>query len=167
MAQEIERKFLVNTDLWQPQTAGIKIMQCYLARTEGMTLRLRLADDKAFLTLKGATRGITRSEFEYAIPRQDALDMIKEFPVSASVCKMRYYSQVGNHRWEVDIFEGANAGLAVAEIELESVDEKFELPEWVTREVSGDRRYRNAYLAEHPYNSWVEKPESSDGSNKL
>ena len=69
MAQKIERKFLVNTDLWQPQTAGIKIMQCYLARTEGMTLRLRLADDKAFLTLKGVTRGITRSEFEYAIPR--------------------------------------------------------------------------------------------------
>lgn len=165
MAQEIERKFLVNLDLWQPPANGVKIMQCYLARTEGMTLRLRLADDKAFLTLKGATRGISRSEFEYAIPRQDALDMLKEFPVSASVCKTRYYEQVGNHRWEVDIFEGANAGLAVAEIELESADEKFELPEWVTGEVSSDRRYRNAYLAEHPYKKWQENPGSADNIN--
>ena len=154
MAQEIERKFLVNLDLWQPPAQGIRIMQCYLVHAEGMTLRLRLTEDKAFLTLKGATRGISRSEFEYMIPRQDALDMLKEFPVSASVCKTRYYSQVGNHRWEVDIFEGNNAGLAVAEIELASADETFEMPEWVTQEVSDDRRYRNAYLAEHPYKDW-------------
>ena len=82
MAQEIDRKFLINSELWQKPEKGIKIVQCYLVRAEGMTLRLRLADDKAYLTLKGATRGISRSEFEYAIPQKDALDMLKEFPVS-------------------------------------------------------------------------------------
>ena len=157
MAQEIERKFLINSELWQKPEKGIKIVQCYLVRAEGMTLRLRLADDKAYLTLKGATRGISRSEFEYAIPQKDALDMLKEFPVSSSVCKTRYHVKVGSHTWEVDIFEGANAGLAIAEIELASADEAFEKPEWVTQEVSDDRRYRNAYLADHPYSQWQEK----------
>ena len=154
MAEEIERKYLIDPARWQRPESGIKIMQCYLVRSQAMTLRLRLADEKAFLTIKGPTCGITRSEFEYESPRQDALDMLKEFPVSASVCKTRYYSQVGNHRWEVDIFEGNNAGLAVAEIELPAADAEFELPEWVTQEVSDDRRYRNAYLAEHPYKDW-------------
>lgn len=154
MSKEIERKYLVDLNLWQPKNKGIKIMQCYLVRSEGMTLRLRIADDKAFLTIKGRTNGISRSEFEYPIPKRDAMDMLKEFPVSASVCKTRYYEDVAGHRWEIDIFEGANAGLAVAEIELTNADEKFELPEWVTQEVSDDRRYRNAYLAEHPYKDW-------------
>ena len=154
MAKEIERKYLVDLTRWQPQGKGIRIMQCYLVRSEKMTLRLRLADDQAFLTIKGRTSGISRSEFEYNIPRKDALDMLKEFPVSASVCKTRYYEQIGAHRWEVDIFEGANAGLAVAEIELTAADETFELPPWVLQEVSDDRRYRNAYLADHPFSNW-------------
>ena len=157
MAKEIERKYLVDLSLFQLPEKGITIMQCYLVRAEGMTLRLRFADDKAFLTLKGRTDGISRSEFEYAIPRRDAIDMLKEFPVSASVCKTRYHVKVGSHLWEVDIFEGDNAGLAVAEIELLSADETFEIPKWVTQEVSSDRRYRNAYLADHPYSQWQEK----------
>ena len=154
MAEEIERKYLIDPARWQPSGSGIKIMQCYLVRSKQMTLRLRMADNKAFLTIKGPTRGITRSEFEYEIPRQDALDMLKEFPVSSSVCKTRYHVTVGSHLWEVDIFEGENAGLAIAEIELASADETFEMPEWVTQEVSTDRRYRNAYLADHPYSQW-------------
>lgn len=154
MAKEIERKYLIDLARWQKPANGIKIMQCYLVRSENMTLRLRLADDKAFLTIKGRTSGISRSEFEYVIPRQDALEMLKEFPVSASVCKTRYYEQIGSHRWEVDVFEGGNAGLAVAEIELADADEKFELPAWVLQEVSNDKRYRNAYLADHPYSQW-------------
>ena len=154
MAEEIERKYLIDPARWQPSGSGIKIMQCYLVRSKQMTLRLRMADNKAFLTIKGPTLGITRSEFEYEIPRQDALDMLKEFPVSSSVCKTRYHVTVGSHLWEVDIFEGENAGLAIAEIELASADETFEMPEWVTQEVSTDRRYRNAYLADHPYSQW-------------
>ena len=154
MTQEIERKYLVDLNRWQPTDEGVKIMQCYLVRSPQMTLRLRLAGEKAFLTLNGPTCGISRSEFEYAIPRSDALSMLKEFPVSGSIIKTRYYTQVGSHRWEIDLFEGDNAGLAVAEIELASADETFELPDWVTCEVSSDPRYRNAQLVEHPYSHW-------------
>ena len=154
MAEEIERKYLIDPARWQPSGSGIKIMQCYLVRSKQMTLRLRMADNKAFLTIKGPTRGITRSEFEYEIPRQDALDMLKEFPVSGSITKTRYYEQVGSYRWEVDVFAGENSGLYLAEIELPAADAEFELPDWVTQEVSTDRRYRNAYLADHPYSQW-------------
>ena len=154
MGCEIERKFLIDPAKWQKPEKGVRIMQGYLIRSEGLSLRLRLADDKAFLTLKGACKGISRSEFEYEIPPEDLEAMLKEFGSGKYISKMRYYEQVGDHRWEIDIFEGENAGLAVAEIELQSEDETFELPSWVTEEVSGDFRYRNAYLVENPYTKW-------------
>ena len=154
MACEIERKFLVDTKRWQPADEGLKIMQCYLVRSPEMSLRLRLAGEQAFLTIKGASHGISRSEFEYTIPRQDAFDMLKEFKVKNSIIKTRYYTQVGSHRWEIDVFEGDNHGLVLAEIELGSEDENFIMPDWITEEVSGDPRYRNACLAAHPYKQW-------------
>ena len=154
MGCEIERKFLIDPAKWQKPEKGVRIMQGYLIRSEGLSLRLRLADDKAFLTIKGASKGISRSEFEYEIPPEDLEAMLKEFGSGKYISKMRYYEQVGDHRWEIDIFEGENAGLAVAEIELQSEDETFELPSWVTEEVSGDFRYRNAYLVENPYTKW-------------
>jgi adenylate cyclase len=154
MCCEIERKFLVDLDKWQNPGNGVRIMQGYLVRNEKISLRLRLADDKAFLTIKGASNGISRSEFEYEIPPEDLEAMFEEFGSGKYISKMRYYEKVGSHLWEIDIFEGDNAGLAVAEIELASVGEEFEMPVWATEEVSGDKRYRNACLVENPYKFW-------------
>ena len=154
MGCEIERKFLVDLARWQKPEKGVRIKQGYLVRHEGLSLRLRLADDKAFLTIKGASKGISRSEFEYEIPPEDLEAMFAEFGSGKYISKVRYYEQVGDHRWEIDIFEEANTGLAVAEIELEHEDEVFEMPSWVTEEVSDDPRYRNAYLVEKPYSEW-------------
>ena len=154
MACEIERKFLVDTAQWTPPAQGVKIIQGYLVRSEKVSVRLRLADKQAFLTLKGSTRGISRSEFEYEIPPADAMQMMQEFSDGNFVCKTRYYVQVGKHCGEVDVFDGANAPLVMAEIKLASEDEEFEKPDWILEEVSADRRYRNAYLAGHPYSQW-------------
>ena len=154
MGCEIERKFLVDLARWQKPEKGVRIKQGYLVWHEGLSLRLRLADNKAFLTIKGASKGISRSEFEYEIPPEDLDAMFEEFGSGKYISKVRYYEQVGDHRWEIDIFEGANTGLAVAEIELKHEDEVFEMPSWVTEEVSDDPRYRNAYLVEKPYSEW-------------
>lgn len=154
MALEIERKFLIDTALWLKPGKGIKIVQGYLVRSMGLSIRLRIADEQAFLTVKGAAKGFTRSEFEYEIPVDDAQKMLQEFSDGSTVSKTRYRTMVGDHCWEVDIFEGANTGLAVAEIELANEDESFKMPDWVTCEVTGDKRYNNTYLAEHPYQEW-------------
>ena len=154
MGCEIERKFLIDTAKWQPPAEGVRIVQGYLVRSEKISLRLRLADDKAFLTIKGASKGISRSEFEYEIPPEDLEAMFDEFGSGKFISKTRYYQQVGSHRWEIDIFEGENSGLAMAEIELTDPDECFEMPEWVLEEVSEDKRFRNAYLVENPYSTW-------------
>ncbi len=156
MACEIERKFLIDLNKLQLPENGVRIEQSYIVRTQQLTLRLRRAGNRYFMTLKGSSNGISRSEFEYEIPGKDYLDMLQEFRSGESlvISKTRYYVPCGNHTWEVDVFDGENSGLAVAEIELQSVDEPFEMPDWVTVEVSDDHRYRNAYLAGHPYRSW-------------
>ena len=156
MGCEIERKFLIDLNKWQKPEKGILIMQGYLIRTEKISLRLRMADDKAFLTIKGASKGIARSEFEYEIPPADLDAMFSECGSGKFIRKTRYLEKVGPHTWEIDIFEGDNAGLAVAEIELSNADEEFEMPDWVLQEVSDDKRYRNAYLVENPWNTWQE-----------
>ena len=154
MAREIERKYLVKHELLPELSNGVKMVQCYLVRSEKFTLRLRLADQKAFLTIKGRSSGISRSEFEYEIPALDALNMLKEFNPGNSVCKTRYCIDFAGHTWEVDVFEGSNSGLITAEIELNSEDEIFELPPWIASDISEDPRYRNANLAAHPYQEW-------------
>ena len=154
MALEIERKFLIDKTRCPLPAEGVKMVQGYLMRTLELSIRLRLAGGEAFLTIKGAQKNFTRSEFEYKIPAGDAEKMLAEFADGKLVSKTRYFIPAGKHTWEVDIFEGANFPLAVAEIELSREDETFELPDWITTEVTGDKRYNNTYLAEHPYPEW-------------
>lgn len=153
MFLEIERKFLVR-GFCSEGLRFKKMKQAYLAK-EGCTLRVRIADVKAFLTIKGKTEGISRAEFEYEIPMEDANAMM-DLAVYPPIIKTRYYAEVDGKTWEVDVFEGENEGLVMAEIELKSEDEKFTLPDWAAEEVTGDKRYYNAYLAKNPYKKWAD-----------
>ncbi|EFK95229.1 adenylate cyclase [sediment metagenome] len=153
MAIEIERKFLVDMGKLPKLDCGIKILQGYLL-AHSPSIRIRIANDKAFLTIKGKpTNNISRSEFEYEIPLSDGLKLLKECK-ELIISKTRYEIMYENHLWELDIFEEENKGLVVAEIELSSEDESFTLPSWVTVEVSNDTRYTNANLISHPYCKW-------------
>ncbi len=155
MAQEIERKFLVKGDGWRDPTNATRYRQGYLSTDKARTVRVRTAGDKAYLTIKGATEGVSRAEFEYPIPLDDANQLL-------GLChrplieKDRYLIPYGDHEWEVDEFFGDNEGLVVAEVELESEDQPFERPDWVGPEVSDDPRYFNASLVAHPYREWRE-----------
>jgi adenylate cyclase len=150
---EIERKFLVDTAKLPPLLNGKKLLQGYLVpRTP--SIRIRTSDNEAFLTIKGdSSNGITRSEFEYPIPHTDALELLKQCK-GLLISKIRYEISHEGHLWELDIFENENDGLIVAEIELESEDEEFALPNWATTEVSNDPRYTNASLSQLPYSQW-------------
>ncbi|NBB92611.1 MAG: CYTH domain-containing protein [Gammaproteobacteria bacterium] len=155
MATEIERKFLVSGESWrQHADAGTAIRQGYLCAEKDRTVRLRLTATGATLTIKGAGAGIARSEYEYAIPRKDGQEMLDTLCVGAPIAKTRYRVEYSGHVWEIDLFEGANAGLVLAEVELDSADEAVDLPGWAGREVSEDERYYNAYLTRHPFGSW-------------
>ncbi|WP_041914206.1 CYTH domain-containing protein [Selenomonas ruminantium] len=152
MAKEIERKFLVK-DNWQPQGAGMKIAQGYLSTVPERTVRVRIKDDKGYLTIKGKNEGISRAEFEYEIPLQDAEALLRlaEQPVLE---KTRYLEKQGDFLWEIDVFAGDNEGLVVAEIELPTEETVFSRPSWLGEEVSGDVRYYNANLIKMPYSLW-------------
>lgn len=155
MATEIERKFLVRDDRWREQAApGVRLMQGYLASTPAVTVRARLEGERGVLTIKGATRGIRRSEFEYPIPAADAKAMLSELAATGIIEKTRYPVRCGPHTWELDVFAGDNAGLVVAELELSREDEPFERPSWLGDEVSDDPRYYNANLARQPFTHW-------------
>ena len=153
MALEIERKFLVKNDSWKKSAdSGIKIIQGYIASENG-TIRIRIAGDNAFLTLKGRSTfdGLSRHEFEYAIPLPDAEKMLEELCDKPFIEKTRYSVVAEDtHEWVVDVFSGANSGLVMAEIELKSEDEKFILPGWVGEDVSSRPEYRNSSLAKTP-----------------
>ena len=154
MAIEIERKFLVADTAFLAGLEGERLVQGYVAGTERATVRVRRCGEQAWLTLKGRSVGISRSEFEYPIPPADAERMLLELCADPVISKTRYRIPHGDHLWEVDVFDGANAGLVIAEIELAREDEVFAVPEWLGAEVSGDPRYFNSRLAEHPYRSW-------------
>ncbi len=143
--QEIERKFLVSST---PEVLdnGVVMQQGYLA-TGGVTTRIRIGNDKAWITIKGKTVGFTRPEYEYEIPLQDAQEMLDLFCGNA-VKKTRYIIHHEGHDWEVDFFKGNHDGLILAEIELSSEEESFSTPNWLGEEVSNDHRYRNSYLAQ-------------------
>ena len=151
---EIERKFLVTGDGWRGG-AGERMAQGYLAATPASSVRVRLAGPRAWLTVKSGGSGRVRREFEYAIPPTDAQAMLALCP-DASVEKIRYRIAYAGRTWEVDAFLGANAGLVVAEIELEAPEAEVVLPDWVGIEVTDDPRYLNANLAVHPWRDWVE-----------
>ena len=152
MATEIERKFLVQGTPWRPGS-GVLFTQGYLNRDKARTVRVRLADGKAFLTIKGLTQGASRAEFEYEIPAADAEQLMSlcDGPI---IQKNRYVIVHDGSTWEVDEFLGENAGLVLAEIELTSEDQPFSRPPWLGAEVTHDRRYYNSSLASHPYLEW-------------
>jgi adenylate cyclase len=155
MALEIERKYLVANDKWQDNVIKKSVMkQGYLATVPNATVRVRVSGSEARLTIKGRSKGISRSEYEYPIPLQDAEEILKNHITGALVEKVRYKVKCGDHVWDLDVFAGANHGLIMAEVELSSEEEGFQMPEWAGEEVSSDRRYYNASLASHPYCDW-------------
>ncbi len=153
MAFEIERKFLVDTNKWTPTDAGAKLIQAYLGLDPLPVVRVRIKGEKAFLTIKGPSRTISRPEFEYEIPVEDAYELLK-LAISEPVEKTRHKIQHEGFLWEVDVFSGKNKGLVMAEIELKSDNQQFSRPDWILQEVSGDGRFYNSYLSEHPFQEW-------------
>jgi CYTH domain-containing protein len=149
---EIERKFLVIGDAWRTQT-GVAIGQGYLNRDKNRTVRVRLAGDEAFLTIKGPSLGATRQEFEYPIPMEDALQLL-QLCDGPSIRKTRHVVMNDGNRWEVDEFHAENQGLIVAEIELSTEDQTISKPDWIGKEVTDDPRYFNSNLIAHPFCQW-------------
>ena len=145
--KEIEYKYLVDQSKWdelikpEPQT----IIQGFLSRSKELVVRVRVKGEKGYLTIKGKSEGIARTEFEYLIPVDEAKAMLAEF-ADKQIIKKRYEINVDGKTWEVDEFEGALEGLILAELEVESEDENFTLPDWVTKDVSTDPNYFNAVL---------------------
>ncbi|MBE6359724.1 MAG: CYTH domain-containing protein [Lentisphaerae bacterium] len=160
MAQEIERKFLVKDDSWrQSVTESSRITQGYLTGV-GTTLRVRLRDGQAFLTIKGKARGIVRSEFEYNIPFDEAQEMLDTLSLYPPVDKIRHIVPAGNGLfWEIDEYLGENAPLFTAEIELPQCDTVFDIPSWLGKDVSSDNRYTNRSLSRAPYSQWPPEEE--------
>jgi adenylate cyclase len=154
MAKEIERKFLINQDALGALDNGTSIKQGYISTKDKTVVRVRVSGNQAYLTLKGEITGVTRSEFEYEIPVTDAEQIITELCNGPVVEKTRYLVTHCDHTWEVDIFHGENDGLVIAEIELGSEREIFEIPDWVISEVSGETKYYNSSLLANPFKSW-------------
>ncbi len=154
MATEIERKFLVKNSAWKKGAKGTLYRQGYLSTDPERTVRVRLEGETGKLTIKGKTEGISRAEYEYAIPAGEAGEMLDSLCLSPLIEKTRYRLVYAERTWEVDEFHGDNAGLIVAEVELESEKAPLLLPEWVGQEVSDDPRYFNASLVSHPFSKW-------------
>ncbi|MEB0263591.1 MULTISPECIES: CYTH domain-containing protein [unclassified Mucilaginibacter] len=156
MPTEIERKFLIDHAKWEKviKPNGKLYKQGYILSEEKRTVRIRVTDTVAYITLKGASTGISRSEYEYTIPVIEGNEILQNFATSY-IEKIRYDINYAGHLWEVDVFRGVNNGLIVAEIELNSEDEQFEKPDWVGEEVSHDGRYTNASLSVNPYKVWA------------
>ena len=154
MAVEIERKFLVADDRWRENVMGILFRQGYLSVEPNRTVRVRLEGEIGKLTIKGRTEGISRSEYEYQIPQQDATELLDNLCLRPLIEKTRYRVQHEGLIWEIDEFYGANEGLIMAEIELESEEAEVPLPDWVGREVSGNPRYYNSSLVKEPFSEW-------------
>jgi adenylate cyclase len=155
MGTEIERKFLVTSHDWRREAQRrVRFRQGYLANNERCSIRVRVAGDEARLNIKGATLAVRRQEYEYAVPLEEANEMLDTLAEKPIIEKTRHYVDHADHLWEVDEFEGDNAGLVVAEIELRETDEAFEKPDWVGKEVSDDPRYYNVNLVAHPYKDW-------------
>lgn len=154
MAIEIERKFLIRGDDWRLLATGIVYRQGYLAAEVNCTVRVRVAGEQGFLTIKGASQGIGRAEYEYAIPLQDATEMLDTLCQRPLIEKTRYRIPWQGVVWEVDEFAGENQGLIIAEVELRDPDQALELPGWIGAEVSDDPRYFNSNLAKFPFSQW-------------
>lgn len=167
MGMEIERKFLVRSERFKEEAArakgiegdaGIYYRQGYIPTANGMTVRIRIAGDRGFITLKDRAIGFSRHEFEYEVPKSEAEQMLELMCIKPQIEKHRYVVPVALAetplKWEVDVFHGDNDGLIVAEIEVPSEDTKIDLPDWIGEEVTGDRRYNNSHLVDNPYKNW-------------
>lgn len=164
MALEIERKYLINKDLLDLSNAkGVSIKQGFIINSIENVVRVRLKGEKAFLTLKSRQHSFTRKEFEYEIPVKDTLELFDQMIVDV-IDKTRYKINYEGHIWEVDVFYGNNAGLIIAEIELNSEDEQFKKPNWLGKEVTFDMRYCNSNLVKHPYSVWKDQVEIDIGN---
>lgn len=155
MATEIERKFLVRDDSWRADAhARVRYEQGYMANTEQCSVRVRIGGGNAYVNIKGSTVGASRLEFEYPVPIDDARVMLRELCLPSVVEKTRHLVSYADREWEVDVFEGDNAGLVVAEIELADASETVSLPPWAGEEVTEDVRYYNSNLASTPFKRW-------------
>jgi adenylate cyclase len=155
MGIEIEKKYLLENSNWKTEAfKTIKIKQGYLNSEIERTIRVRTSGNEGIITIKGKTVNLTRSEFEYAIPLNDALELLKMCD-SPIIEKTRYLIKKGELTWEIDEFSGENEGLIVAEIELTDENQEFDLPEWIGKEVSHDTRYYNSSLISNPYKNWL------------
>lgn len=157
MSKEIERKYLIKESLLNLPEAGVEIKQGYITNTKEVVVRVRTInngiDQLGFLTIKGKNNGITRTEIEKELDYDEALTLMNEF-CSSLIEKTRYMIEVGENVFEVDVFEGENKGLIVAEIELSSEDQEFEKPIWLGKEVSEESKYYNNNLLKNPYSKW-------------
>ncbi len=155
MAQEIERQYLVASDAWRTEAgSGEHILQGYLSVEAERTVRVRLRAGRARLTVKGPNVGPTRTEFEYEVPVADAEEIL-DLCLRPVIRKTRHLVERDGVRWEIDVFEDDNAGLVLAEVELDDADARPELPEWIGEDVTGDARYYNANLVRSPYRTWA------------
>lgn len=154
MATEVEHKFLVISDAWRVAVErSVRMSQGYLVSDEVRSVRVRLEGDEARLNIKSSGIGTSRAEYEYPIPLADAGELLATL-CGTKVEKTRHYVPFADHLWEIDVFEGDNAGLVIAEVELAYEGEPFARPDWVGEDVSLDVRYYNTQLALHPYRSW-------------
>jgi len=155
MPVEIERKYLLRNNDWQLNAdQGTNYMQGYIIGSDKASVRVRIQGTQAFINIKSATLGIKRQEFEYAIPLDEAEELLSSLCEKPLVKKTRYFVIENSDKWEVDVFSDENEGLVVAEIELQSEDQNIELPSWCGQEVSEDPRYYNVNLAKHPFSKW-------------
>ena len=154
MGVEIERKFLLVGDAWRSLGEPVLLRQGYLSSQPDRTVRVRIEGGAGTLTIKGRSHGATRAEWEYAIPVDEAAELLDRLCEQPLIEKYRRRIALGTHVWEVDEFLGANLGLVVAEIELSAEDEAFDKPAWLGEEVTHDRRYFNSSLIRAPYSSW-------------
>lgn len=155
MLVEIERKFLIRGNFKAVAVSHTHIVQGYLCSDQGRTVRVRLRDDVGYLTIKGASHdgGLSRYEFEKEITPDEALSLL-QLSATPLIDKTRWLVPMGKHTFEIDEFHGDNEGLLLAEIELSDRDEDFPRPQWLGKEVTGDRRFYNSFLSTHPYRSW-------------
>lgn len=159
MGVEIERKFLVRHEEWRSAVQQkVLFRQGYLVGSEHASVRVRIEGEQANINIKSATLGISRQEYEYEIPLEDAQMILDQLCEKPFIEKYRHIIHDGSHQWEIDEFLGDNAGLVVAEIELGDACELFSKPDWLGSEVSDDPRYYNVCLVKHPYKEWDESP---------
>ena len=155
MPTETEHKYLVNHELWRQivPDKSVYVRQAYLLTDPNKTIRIRTMDNSGFITIKGKTVGASRPEFEYEIPIAEANELIESFCTDL-IQKTRHYIDYENQTWEIDVFEGQNLGLIVAEIELDDKNQQYLKPHWITENVTDDRRYANSNLSLKPFSTW-------------